>query len=149
MLCFSHVEDFGVVLGLGKKEHRGTRTCASSPHVCCIFSYTHTRDFGLKSIHVCRKPAPFKIFCCVHLAHPLQLVSGPAFPATAHSLSQYYQNPVFDSMAGVSIAGLLGVMGLVLTEVSEERYRCFFFFVHLLYTGKLRRHVFPVRRENC
>lgn len=32
-------------------------------------------------------------------------------------LSQYYQNPVFDSMAGVSIAGLLAVMGLVLTEV--------------------------------
>ncbi|CAM9682088.1 unnamed protein product, partial [Ectocarpus fasciculatus] len=32
-------------------------------------------------------------------------------------LSQYYQAPVFDSLAGVSIAGLLGVMGLVLTEV--------------------------------
>eukprot|EP00903_Cladosiphon_okamuranus_P009592 g9131.t1 len=28
-------------------------------------------------------------------------------------LSQYYQNPVFDSMAGVGIAGLLGVMGLM------------------------------------
>ncbi|CAM9657221.1 unnamed protein product [Hapterophycus canaliculatus] len=35
-------------------------------------------------------------------------------------LSQYYQNPVFDSLAGVSIAGLLGVMGLVLTEVNRR-----------------------------
>ncbi|CAM9970505.1 unnamed protein product, partial [Ectocarpus sp. 12 AP-2014] len=35
-------------------------------------------------------------------------------------LSQYYQAPVFDSLAGVSIAGLLGVMGLVLTEVNRR-----------------------------
>ena len=34
-----------------------------------------------------------------------------------HRFSQAYQNPVFDSMAGVSIAGLLGMMGIALTEV--------------------------------
>lgn len=34
-------------------------------------------------------------------------------------LSQMYGNPIFDSLAGVSIAGLLGVMGIVLTEVKR------------------------------
>lgn len=40
-------------------------------------------------------------------------------PDALPRLSQMYQNPVFDSLAGVSIAGLLGVMGLVLTEVQH------------------------------
>lgn len=40
-------------------------------------------------------------------------------PYALPRLSQMYQNPVFDSLAGVSIAGLLGVMGLVLTEVQH------------------------------
>lgn len=32
-------------------------------------------------------------------------------------MSQAYQNPVFDGIAGVSIAGLLGATGLALIEV--------------------------------
>lgn len=35
-------------------------------------------------------------------------------------LSQMYQNPVYDSLAGVSIAVLLGVIGLGLTEVNRR-----------------------------
>lgn len=50
------------------------------------------------------------------LASVLGITSRPS------RLSQYYQNPVFDSLAGVSIAGLLGVMGLVLTEVRSTRF---------------------------
>lgn len=62
------------------------------------------------------------------------LVLWPGFPNvrsaarvffSLQSLSQVYHNPVFDSLAGVSIAGLLGVMGLVLTEVTRvEVGRC-------------------------
>ena len=40
-------------------------------------------------------------------------------PWRPRRLSQMYQNPVYDSLAGVSIAVLLGVIGLGLTEVSR------------------------------
>jgi len=37
-------------------------------------------------------------------------------------MSQAYQNPVFDGIAGVSIAGLLGATGLALIEVQTNSY---------------------------
>lgn len=67
-------------------------------------------------MHVCHDCPALPMF--VSLARTLQLVL--AWRTRLCRLSQYYQNPVFDSMAGVSIAGLLGVMGLVLTEVRRR-----------------------------
>ncbi|CAM9889355.1 unnamed protein product, partial [Ascophyllum nodosum] len=45
---------------------------------------------------------------------------GVVIAIVGMGFSQAYQNPVFDSMAGVSIAGLLGMMGIALTEMNRR-----------------------------
>lgn len=84
-----------------RKGKKITARIAPPPGACSVFSWriNHSADM----VGLCRN------------------CSGFTLPP--RRLSQYYQNPVFDSLAGVSIAGLLGVMGLVLTEVSRERRR--------------------------